>query len=214
MVGKQAELFIYALVSMKLRNKYILNAERQKDLLKKVISNDKEDIIKQSMTLFPHLSKEEKLKTIKSVEEKIIGNEDFIKGANLLALIKRETNTDGVIFDIAIKLFNYEWKIVESDYKAMFITTDNPGFCIDSHFNSFNTKFADCTFIFPLTPAFCLIISDKKRDLEVRNDMLFKSIHYETADSGMIRKINSNSAIFSNRYLVAQTKQTLQSFQH
>jgi len=176
LIRKQAELFIYALISMKLRNKFILNLATQKGLLKRVIEQDKEDIIDKSMALFPDLTREEKLNTIKSVEDKIIKNDDFVKGANLVALIQRETKRDGVIFDIASKLFNCEWKIVETNFKSMFITSDNPGFCLDSHSLPFNTKFADCTFIFPLTPAFCLMISDKKRDFDIKGDSLFKSI--------------------------------------
>lgn len=214
LIRKQAELFIYALISMKLRNKYILNPEMQKGLLKNVISNDKEDILQKSMELFPHLTREEKLDTIKAVEEKIIKNDDFVKGANLMALIQRETNRDGVIFEIATKLFNYEWKIVETNFTAMFITSDNPGYCLDSSSIPFNTKFADCTFIFPLTPAFCLIISDKKRDVDIKNDSLFKSINYEMADTNTIKRINTHSTFFCNRYLVAQTKQTLESLNY
>ena len=211
LIRKQAELFIYALISMKLRNKYLLNSEMQKNLLKNVIANTRADMLEESRILFPELTTEEKLATIKVVEEKIIDNENFIKGANLMALLQRETNKEGVIIDIATKLFNCEWKIVETDFSITFITSDNPGFCLDSSSIPFNTKFADCTFIFPLTPTFCLIISDKKRDLEIKNDSLFKLIAYNEVKSDIISKINSHSMIFCNRYLIAGTKQTLES---
>ena len=164
LVRKQAELFIYSLISIKLRNKFILDTTKQKDLLKKIMAEGKEDIIEQSLALFPDMSREQKMAAIADVEEKIVNNDSFVKGANLDALMERETGKRGIIMDIITKLINCQWKIIESDFSSLFITSDNPGFCLDSASQPYNTKFDDCTFVFPLTPMLCLIISDKAND--------------------------------------------------
>ncbi|HWD89528.1 MAG TPA: DUF4238 domain-containing protein [Mucilaginibacter sp.] len=208
---EQAELFIYALISIKLRNIFILDAEKQKALLKKVVSDNKEDIIEKSMEQFPEMSREQKLAAIKDVEEKIITDDKFVKGANLSALLERETGKRSLIMDVANKLINCEWRILESDYSTLFITSDNPGFCIDSGEGIYNTKFADCTFVFPLTPMLCLIIDDKKRDYQYQFDPREKILHHQLSNQDAITAINDCSTRFCNRYILTQTQQTLNS---
>ncbi|MFI5158982.1 MAG: DUF4238 domain-containing protein [Sphingobacteriales bacterium] len=208
---EQAELFIYALISIKLRNKFILNPEKQKALLRKVIAEGKEDMIEKSMELYPEMTREQKLAVIEDVEKKIIDNDKFVKGANLSALLERETGKRAIIRDIATKLINCQWKIIESDFSALFTTTDNPGFCIDSQSQPYNTKFDDCIFVFPLTPVLCLTVSDKANDFVYQQNPTYKPFIYETGNADLITAINHTGTIFCNRYVLSQTKQTLNS---
>ena len=208
---EQAEMFIYSLISIKLRNKFILDPEKQKALLKNVMAEGKEDMIEKSMVLYPDMTREEKLVTIGDVEQKIGNSDEFVKGANLSALLERETGKRAIIMDIATKLINCQWKIIESDFSTLFITTDNPGYCLDSQSQPYNTKFDDCTFVFPLTPMLCLIISDKANDFAYQQNPTYKPLIYQPGNAELITAINNTGTRFCNRYILSQTKQTLNS---
>jgi hypothetical protein len=114
---------------------------------------------------------------------------------------------------IVEKLILYQWTIVKTPPNLAFITTDNPGFCYDSKTGGHNTKFNEGAFIFPLTPAHCLIIPDNTRDMHFYSDPTTKRI-FDSAlnEATVLRFINSTNRMglnFINKLILGSSADTI-----
>ena len=210
----QAELLIKALISIKLRNKFIRDeymGEQHQNMIRQIFSDHLISTVYDTKKHYPQYTEEQIVDAINSVKIRATSDPEFIKMLHLTGLIDRERNPQSVINAAAKKFLNCTWLIVESDFSATFITTDNPGYCVDRTDSVHNVKLADCTLVFPLTPLLCLMISDKVPDQEIQSNILNKRLVYRQVDSAMINGINSSSLYYFSRYIFAQTSQTLNS---
>lgn len=208
----EAEVFIKGLISMKLRNKYIrdgYSGEQHQQMLQKIFNDDLVRTVYDARKHYPNASDQEILDTIETVRVRATEDPEFIKMIHLTGLIDRERNPDSVINAAAAKLLKAKWILHESDLSATFITTDNPGYCVDSQDRVNNIKLADCTLFFPLTPLLCLMISDRVNDDELPGNLLSKRLHYRPVNASFINQVNQRSLHYFSRYVLAQTRQTL-----
>lgn len=208
----QARLFLHAIISIKLRNKYIrdqYSGEEHQKIINQIFEDDFFDAQKASKEQFPDKTEEEVIEAINNVRDQALNSEEFKKLLHLAGLYDREQNPQSVINQIVNIFLKKEWVIYESDLSATFVCTDNPGYCVDSANRIQNVKFVDCTFVFPITPLLCVIISDKRNDLSFSGNSVVKHINYQPAGATLINGINDGSLAYFSRYVFAQTKQTL-----
>lgn len=197
---KDAEILCKGLLNIKIRNNYfrdsILSKENIGDFLDSVLKD------------FPLIMQENK-DVIGLIEKMKI---DFAKNPNLInqlqnkSLLDNNTNDDRSINNIYDLCINSQWTILETTINNMFITSDNPGFCIDENNLLENTKFGDSfTWYFPLTPFHCLRVD--KRIKETTQSL--KPLHFTDADSETVKSINLNTCQLANADIYSLSSETL-----
>jgi hypothetical protein len=202
----QAELLLRALISIKLRNKFIrdeYSGDAHKNIINEIFNKDLRASIYDAKQSFPNMTEAEIRAAIATVKDQATNDPEFIKMLHLVGLIDRERNPDSVINKITQLFLNKEWVIYESDFSAFFVCTDNPGFCVDSKDTVNNIKFADCTLYFPLTPLFCLVISDQKNDVAFYQNAVKKVCQYKPATAQFVNQINNGLLFNFTQYVIA-----------
>ena len=121
-------------------------------------------------------------------------------------IVKLHQREDTAAQEIANALLECEWFIFETTPQRPFITSDNPGFCIDNNEQIHNLNFADAAgFIFPLTPRRILLITAHFAD-QVGS---VKQIHYRSAEPDLVELINRSTFMVSYKKVVSNDANTL-----
>jgi len=108
------------------------------------------------------------------------------------------------IKDITLKC---HWQILETTIKNMFITSDNPGFCIDDDEYVHNTKFGGSfSFFYPLTPFHCLLINNESID----DIISVKKLKFTDANKELVEMINFATCINANVEIYSHSENTIQ----
>ena len=121
-------------------------------------------------------------------------------------IVELHQNGDTAAKEIASALLGCEWFIFETTPQCPFITSDNPGFCIDNNEQVHNLNFADTAgFIFPLTPRHILLITAHFTD-QVGS---IKHIHYRSAKPDLVEIINRGTFLVSYKKAVSNDANAL-----
>lgn len=204
-------LLLRILISLKLRNKYIKDYNaggNHVKIMKSVFAELKKKYIDSTNHQFGHYSKEQREHEFQSVYEKTMSDPEFERGMYLGTILKRELSPDGIIVEIVNRMMVAKWKILVAPKGSIFITSDNPGYCLDRFGMYENTKFAEGFFIFPLTPNHCLTIDYGDPD-NVFWDTSEKQFYYQLASTQFINSANRSSGLFINKYIFSNTSNAL-----
>lgn len=121
-------------------------------------------------------------------------------------IINLYQNKETIVKKIASLLLSCEWYIFEATPQRLFITSDNPGFCIDNNERVHNLNFDDCTeFCFPLTPKHILIIAAQFTE-RVGSE---KQIHHRSARPDLVELINRATFEVSYKKLLSNDENSL-----
>lgn len=104
------------------------------------------------------------------------------------------------------KLLDWEADVYYTSYENPFITSDNPGFTLNSKNEIFNTEFDFIdAFVFPISPKSILILrkSDKK-SLEI-----YQNIQYKKTNIKTLLSLNQATVSSSKEIIIGQSKEQL-----
>ena len=197
---KDAKILCKGLLNIKIRNNHfrdgVLNKENVDEFLDNVFRKSPL-IIQENKDAIEFI---EKMKT------------DFAKNPSLInqlqnkSLLDNNVNDDRAINKIYDLCINSQWTILETTIDNMFITSDNPGFCMDENNILENTKFGDSfTWYFPLTPFHCLRVN--KHIIETTTSL--KPLHIVDADSELVKMININTCYLANVDIYSSSRTTI-----
>lgn len=204
----EAHLFIETVINIKSRN----------EKMRKNYS--KENIIPISVNLFQEIRKNRNINALFSktdflpfelfIKENLLNREGLENEMFLKTFIIDKRKESGFLNELISFLLSRRWDFLISDINSPFITSDNPGFCVDDKDVCANTKFGgNFMFFFPLTPQICLMICNKFIDQE---DTLIKKLYFKSIPSSAIEKINVGTIKICNTEIFAHEKEILQTF--
>ena len=122
--------------------------------------------------------------------------------------VLRKINPSATKNLILNKLIRGNWTIIKPLVTNQFITSDNPGFCIDEEGRIHNTRFGGlCNFYFPITPYHVLFISSE-RDLveDLPNNV---TVNHRFTDVEELKAINQATMRVANREIYAKADSPL-----
>lgn len=121
-------------------------------------------------------------------------------------IVKLYRNEKTIAKDIIRWLIGCEWYIFETTPQRPFITSDNPGFCIDNNERVHNLNFADYSgFYFPLTPKYFLLITAHFTDLGGSE----KQIYHRRASPDLVELINRATFVVSYKKVLSNDENSL-----
>lgn len=121
-------------------------------------------------------------------------------------IVKLYQNEETIIKEIAGSLLGCEWYIFETNHQRPFITSDNPGFCIDNNERVHNLKFSNfAEFVFPLTPKYLLLITARSTE-QVGS---LKQIYHQLAKPDLVKLINRATFEVSFQKLLSNDENSL-----
>ncbi|WP_305953153.1 DUF4238 domain-containing protein [Emticicia oligotrophica] len=198
------EKLIFGLVDIKFRNPFF----RKSDYVK-TIDNVVDEMIN-DVFFIEHISKEFNLPIELAIEATYLSKENLknntSKDLHNLFLLNRHLEEKSIHNYINFLLINLDWQILYSPINNQFITSDNPGFCLESGM-LFNTKFkGNFTFIFPLTSRLALQISANKHS-HSKNDL--KILNYLNIPYELVHFINLQTAAVANNEIYGANENVL-----
>lgn len=205
--NEEAFILSYSFIDFKLRNKYYRtnSIEKNKERLFDDVEKDfLTDVRREILTKF-NATLEDAQMVFKKLKEEAIQNQHFSKEQHLSGLAEKRQNPESASFKIAKEILKSSWTLIHSD-NTDFVTSDNPGYCVDSDENVHNTKFEKgFTFIIPISNQFCLFIDNNK----ITELLEANPINYFKCNNDLIRLINKGSSYFVNKYIISNNKSTL-----
>ena len=203
----EAEILIKFLLYMKMRNPVFFNHENSKSGVIEVNERIKQDIINNEEIWLERLANENltKEQAFKKLEE-LSSAPDITYDLTRLALFQME-EFDSTISEITRKLLQKVWSIKDTTISDMYITSDNPGFCINEEEVLMNTNFIEgFCFIFPLTPHKALWIVDNKNDILIPP---VKKIEYTLATPKAVQIVNRCTFAGATEYIYSNSQRPL-----
>ncbi len=194
------------IIQLKLRNPY---------WKEKVVEGKKSEWLNAAMdditararkdTRFSKIPDEVKEKLLDNLRKANIENPHFAKEAQHFSLIQRFSPDNPNNTQVRETLLNCGWQLFKAPDKGpFFITSDNPGVGCGKEGTTHNTKFKDGFFFFlPLTPQFCLVITDEDMDNTLLNKKLSKKISCVPVNKEVVLLINDRTIQVANNLLIA-----------
>jgi hypothetical protein len=194
------------IVQLKLRNPYWLEEQQRKK--NEVIDVAMENIYNEELQANPrfnHIPEAIKKAVAHHVKMDAKKNSKFSKMMQLFSLIQRASEVPETNKEIRQAIIDAEWKLFIAPTRGpKFITSDNPGFATANDHLSYNTKFKDdFVFFLPVSPDYCLAISDVISDNSFTKSESIKSIPRVNINSLMVLYINDKAIQRVNRILIA-----------
>lgn len=197
--AQDAAILGFALISIKIRNKFYRENAIAK-ILPSVIDKISTDYLGQlekeeEWEKFPKLSKEKAIQTVHRITMSTKNDKNLSKDLHLLSFLNSQSDEHkSMQIRILKELMKYKWIVVINNNSIPFITTDNPGYCIDELEKVHNTKFsAPFIYAVPLTPKLYLWIDARYTDDVI--DEKFKNIYYYNAPEPMVKMYNKASLL-------------------
>ncbi|CAN5576220.1 hypothetical protein BH10BAC2_BH10BAC2_10240 [soil metagenome] len=203
------------IIQLKLRNPYWLEntIESHKDeWIDTAIDNIYEETF-MKLERFNHIPEEIQKKVYDYIRAHSKSDSNYSKKIQLSGLIRRYSENDdrNNIFREAI--IKSKWILLISPLNGpYFVTSDNPGFST-THVDDriYNTRFSnDYIFHFPLSPRFCLMITDISIENDTYDKKMNKNILRLNVDSDIIIEINNRSLQCINKLIIASEKSYLE----
>jgi hypothetical protein len=204
---KDAFSLSYSFIDFKLRNKYyrINSIENKKEKLFDDVTKDFFTNVRKSTLKRFNTTLEEAENTLIKIKTEALENHNYSKEIHLSNLAKNKQDINSVLFKITNELFNSNWTLLKTE-SIDFITSDNPGYCIDKDENAFNTKFQKgFSFIIPIASQYCLYIDNNQKT----GFSEFKPINHFICKKDLVDIINNGSSFFVNKYIISNNKSTL-----
>lgn len=134
--------------------------------------------------------------------------EGFYNEFYLSSILSERFKESEVFAIIKESILNATWVIGTTDESNEFITSDNPGFCIDIENNQlYNMRFEGAyALFFPLDPYHCLMITNNADESVNRS---FKPISIKKTAPQQVKQINNLTAQICNVEVFAYSKDTL-----
>lgn len=157
------------IIQLKLRNPYWMKEilEKKKNFL---IDTAMESLDFEKFNddhRFQNIPKELKIAITESVKLKNKLNPTFSKQMQLFSLIQRSEDIKNSNEKFRLALIDCKWIVYEAPQDGpYFITSDNPGYSLKGDDGkTYNTNYSHpFTFLFPLSPKLCLVISSNEKD--------------------------------------------------
>lgn len=194
------------IIQLKLRNPY---------WEEKVIENKKEEWLNAAMIditsksnqdpRFSKIPNEVKEKILANTRKSNLDNPNYAREVQQFSLIQRFSPKNPSNTKIREKLLNCGWQLFKAPVEGpYFITSDNPGVAIGKEGTVHNSKFQDGFFYFlPLSPAYCLVITDNNMDNTADNKEEFKQLYCNPINSDIVLHINDKIIQVANNLLIA-----------
>jgi hypothetical protein len=192
------------MVSLKLRNPNHLSGtlEKNKDewidkLVDQILNENMKD------TRFASMSTEQKLLAAELVKKANKENPHFSKQMMLFSLIRRASDEENSKI-LQEAMLTWPWTLlIAPEGGPYFITTDCPGFASDNDGGLHSIKLRDgFAFHLPLTPQYCLLISDMEPSLP-ENPKEAKIVGRVVLDKNDVYLVNDRQICMHNRLLIA-----------
>lgn len=154
---------------------------------------------------FSSIPQEAKKKLCDEFKESIMNDPNYAKKIQLYSLIERERSSDRNNKSYRAAMLKGKWVLLISPpLGPYFITTDNPGFSIrENDPKVYNTAFtAGYAYHFPLSPQFCLLITDFLDEPKLYSSKDKKSISTLKIDGNRVLQINNCSIQLINRLAI------------
>lgn len=207
-----ARELVTILLSFKQRNPAFRNLFEDKKLLLDMFEKRINSTFQHKATIEDILKVEGRMSFEEFVEfgqdygVKFANSPDTPRKIHLDGIIKFHEGKETVMETIANFLIYCEWIVFETSNSSPFITSGNPGCCIDNKEQVHNLKFSEFSgFIFPLTPRYALVITSY-RDLHSDKE---KQVRYSKANPELVRMINRCTYFVSYKYILSNQRQAL-----
>lgn len=215
--SSDAKLLSKALISLKFRNPFLLKTMSKNhldSLIKGVMIKIKNQIDNEEITPAGETTKEDLIKYLAYFESSSYENNDLNRQLFLTSMIHRHHNSSDLFVKIIDDLMRYKWEILMTDQYSTFITSDNPGYCVDHVGFIHNMHFSSYIFYFPLTPFLCLRVCDGSENIDWNyfNNPIIKEVKYVQISSYIVSQINVNTSRYVNKYVLASSRQALNTF--
>jgi hypothetical protein len=201
--NEKAIILSEALLLMKLRTKY--HRESMKPDAQRLV----DELTTKYITKLDELdveNKERKIEIAKYYAIKLKNDPELVKELHVGSLLHRSLKMNGLEKTIPLFLRHLKWNILVTDDNHQFITTDNPGYCIDLDTNTVqNMKFAN-RFIYclPLNPNNCLVLTYNEFDIDYMKFGRYKEVFKQHASTKQVGEINSCSLRHIDRFIVSK----------
>jgi Protein of unknown function (DUF4238) len=197
---KDAEILCKGLLNIKIRNNHfrdnVIKNENMGEFLSKVFRK------------LPVTIQENKdaIEFIGKMKTDFDENPNLVNQLQNKSLLDNNNNDDRATNKVYDLCMNSQWNILEATINDMFITSDNPGFCVDENNVLENTKFGDLfTWYFPLNPLHCLRVN---RSINETIKSL-KPLNITDADSELVKMININTCRLANSDIYSSSRPTI-----
>lgn len=214
---KEAEEILKVLFSFKQRNPVFRQALHNPEFTMKLFNKRLNEIVAHRATLSDILEKEGSMNFDQFIEYgrnymyKFAQDPNSSRQIHTEGIVKFYRDEDGAVKQIINGLMAYEWHILESKPAFPFITSDNPGFCIDTKEKIHNLNFGDIyCFCFPFTPIHSLMISAEFKNKYIRQ----KQIHSLKAGPELVKIINRGTFQVSYKNVLGNDVSTLKNIWH
>jgi Protein of unknown function (DUF4238) len=209
----EAELFLYALIDIKIRNLYFRDKSitpKTETVIDNLFNQYRDELNALNLTEKQQKTKKVMFDEMDKMKEKIMMDKDFGQKVHLSSLTLRKMEAESIHHKIIAHLMKFDWIILES--ANQFITTDNPGVSIDPTNKPQNTKFEGSLFFFmPITPSLCFGVCTQTPDPNYSRYNIFKDIIYAPAPPQMIEIINEIHGYHVTKYIFSNNKQVINS---
>lgn len=200
----EAKDFSDFIILMKLRNPY--EEKIMRDKIPGLLDSSIDDAAEKMKDNPRYIALPDELKRflVDDIKERNRKDFHYPKKVLLFTLISRHTAENNAKFQKEI--VDSSWRILQAPINGpYFITSDNPGFSITSKDELiYNTKFIDdFSFYLPLSPNYCLLITDYDKDNCYSENLDRKNIGRFRASSQFVLFINDKSIQRVNQLLIA-----------
>lgn len=213
--GTAARILVRSLVQLKQRNPYhksktieAIRTSDHKEIVSVLVKSAKED------DRFRHIPESLLHSLGTQMDSYYTEHELYNDFLHLLGLIQRGVEPSDIIKLAYQNLLNSKWfLLINTNQDIPFIYTDNPGFSADSTLNSTgNTKFdKDFAYFLPLSPRYCLCISDNLVDKKFKARPYAKRVEPIKVDSDAVNKINMDFIRFAYSRVYSNNREYLSS---
>ena len=207
-----AEEVLLTLLSLKQRNPVFRRAFQSPQTILQAFDRRLEEVFEHRATFEEILKREGRMNFDEFVEfgrrhfQQIAHDPNTPQDIHTEGMVKLYQNEETAVKEVANSLLGCEWFIFETTPQRPFITSDNPGFCLDNNEQVHNLNFANSSgFFFPLTPRHVLIIT-----AHFTNQVgSVKQIQHRPTAPDLVELINRATFIVSYKKVLSNDENTL-----
>lgn len=207
-----AEEVLVMLLSMKERNPMFRRVFENPQTIIEAFNRRFEDVFEDRDTLEEILEQEGRMSFEEFVEygrnyaHQFAHNPNTPQDLHAEGIVNLHQNKETFTKEIVRWLLGCKWYIFETTPQRPFITSDNPGFCLDHNEHVHNLNFADCSeFCFPLTPRHTVVITSHFTD---RGESV-KQIYHRRASPDLVELINRATFMVSYKKVLSNDENSL-----
>jgi|GEM_PF-4627369 len=216
-----ATVLAFSVLGIKFRSKFY-RENTVKRIIPIVLNGIKSDYVK-LINSFEDPEKKERAKiNVNTVLDQALSDPTLAKDLHIYSAISQNSNLDSPLNRLVKVFLGLKWALLENQSPIPFITTDNPGYCIDKSENVHNHKFEPpFAYFIPLSPKIALYInSDETEDsFDPQSDKIilrriiteeFVKLYNKASLLNFYSQIITNQK-FGNTYLIDFAKSRIES---